>query len=243
MRLKVATWNVQSCSRGIAGVARVLKALDADVVALQEVDRGTARAGGEDQAQRLGDAAGYGHVRFFKAVAWGRGDYGIALLSRRPLAEERVGILPNEDGLEPRIHATALLDTGEAQISVHLTHLTHVQPRLRLAQARRIVERVEACAAPHLLLGDFNALPGSAPHRALCRALDDAFRARGAGPGGTYPLPWILPTVRIDYVFASRDVGIVSARVERTRASDHHALSAEVEIPPTAAGLAARRAG
>ncbi|HEY3446607.1 MAG TPA: endonuclease/exonuclease/phosphatase family protein [Myxococcales bacterium] len=230
--MKIATWNIQSCARGLEAVAAVLRALDADVVALQEVDRGTLRAGRLDQAARLASAAGLAHFRFFRAVGWGCGDYGLALLSRWPLTGERVGLLPNEEGLEPRIHASAVVEAGGARLSIHLTHLTHLDTvrGLRLAQARRILDRLEADPWPKVLLGDFNALPGGSTHRAVRRRLRDAFHAAGEGPSGTYPLPWPLPAVRIDYLFVSEGVGVARSRVHATEASDHRPLTAEVRL-------------
>jgi len=237
--VRVATWNIQSCSRGLDRVAAVLRELDADVVALQEVDRGTARSGRVDQAKRLAGLAGYAHCRFFRAVEWGAGDYGLALLSRWPVSGERVGLLPNEQGMEPRIHASAVVEVEEAAggaLSVHLTHLTHLDTvrGLRLAQARTILARLEAAPLPKVLLGDLNALPGGSPHRALRRALRDAFHVAGEGPAGTYPLPWPLPAVRIDYLFVSDGVGVARARVPPPAASDHHALTTEVRLPARA---------
>ncbi|MGC4120360.1 MAG: endonuclease/exonuclease/phosphatase family protein [Myxococcales bacterium] len=240
--MKVATWNIQSCQRGLDAVAAVLCGLDADVVALQEVDRGTLRSGRVDQARRLAQGAGFAHARFFPAVDWGTGDYGLALLSRWPLAGERVGLLPNEGGREPRIHASAIVEAPGATLSVHLTHLTNLDTvrGLRLAQARRILERLEDDPLPRVLAGDFNALPGGATHRAVRKVMRDAFHSVGEGPAGTYPLPWPLPAARIDYLFVSEGVGVARAHVHATGASDHHPLVAEVRPPPPAA-VALRR--
>lgn len=231
--LRIATWNLQSCRRGIPGIVAVLRDLAADVVALQEVDRRTARAGGLDQAAALAREAGFAHHHFYPALRWGEGDYGLALLSRWPLADARIGVLPNAAELEPRIFASAVLEIPEAPLALHVTHLTHVdtRSRLRLAQSKRIAKRLDELALPQLLLGDFNALPGSAAHRFLCGRARDVFREVGVGRGGTYPLPFLLPALRIDYAFASQEIDLVRAWVARTDASDHHALVADVGVP------------
>ncbi|MBI5546705.1 MAG: endonuclease/exonuclease/phosphatase family protein [Deltaproteobacteria bacterium] len=243
-RLRVATWNLQSCRRGLTRVAQLLRGLEVDAVALQEVDRRSTRSGGVDQAAALASAAGFAHHRFFGAVDWDGGDYGLALLSRWPLGSVRTGLLPNEPGLEPRIHGSAVLELPGAPVFLHVTHLTNTRARLRLQQAGTIAHRLSRSDLPQVLLGDFNAFPDSAPHHLLCRLLVDAFRAAGEGPGGTYPLPLFLPTVRIDYVFVAREVSVTSARVVHTDASDHHALVADLRVPedvsPT---LVSQRAG
>ncbi|MGR7001135.1 endonuclease/exonuclease/phosphatase family protein [Yinghuangia aomiensis] len=72
--LRVATFNVlhgMSLDDGTAGpgqLAEALSALDADIVALQEVDRHQARSQGADQAAVAAKALGAEHWRFLAAV-------------------------------------------------------------------------------------------------------------------------------------------------------------------------------
>src|SRR5690606_41483172 len=61
--------------------AAVLRRLDPDVVALQEVDQGVARSGGEDQAARLGELLGMHHA-FGAFMDYQGGHYGMAILSQ-----------------------------------------------------------------------------------------------------------------------------------------------------------------
>src|SRR5688572_5029504 len=62
-------------------VAAVVKSVSADVVLLQEVDRGTKRSGGVDQLQVLMDLTDFGGV-FGRTLDYDGGLYGIAALSR-----------------------------------------------------------------------------------------------------------------------------------------------------------------
>ena len=229
--LRLATWNIQSCTRGLDDVASFLRSLDADVVALQEVDRGTVRAGGVDQSARLADAAGYPHQVFFRAMDWpGGGEYGLALLARHPILHPRTVPLPTEPGTEQRVLGIAQIALPDGPMVVHVTHLSHrrSEAALRVRQVDQIHRVMDAVTLPRVLAGDLNDLPGSAPWRALALRLADVFSSAGTGDGGTYPLPGGLGALRIDYVFASPDVRPLSARVARTAASDHHALTASV---------------
>ncbi|MFN7133412.1 MAG: endonuclease/exonuclease/phosphatase family protein, partial [Myxococcales bacterium] len=94
----------------------------------------------------------------------------------------------------------------------------------------RIREELAWDPLPKVLLGDFNDVPGSLMHRAVRSRLVDVFKLAGEGRGGTFPLVPKLVTPRIDYIFASPELTPTHAKVIRTRASDHHILTAEVEV-------------
>ncbi len=228
-RLRVVTWNLQSCTRGLSRIATLLKSLNADVVALQEVDRHTHRSGWKDQAELLAQEAGFAYFHFFKAVDWNPGEYGLALLSQWPLSECCSVKLPNRRSLEQRILASAQLVLPGKNFRVCATHLTHAHTsfQLRCAQARSIVQQFLDIG---LLLGDMNSLPSSAACQTLSESLVDVFAAVGVGKGGTRAVIPFL-NLRIDYIFASRDLVLESSWVTRTSASDHHVLVAEVAVP------------
>ena len=94
-RLRVVTYNIHH-SRGVDGrvdtarIAALLGRIGADVVGLQEVDRGVRRTQGRDLARELATQLGM-HFAFGKNLDYQGGDYGNALLSRFPIvrAENR----------------------------------------------------------------------------------------------------------------------------------------------------------
>ncbi|MBA3906829.1 MAG: endonuclease/exonuclease/phosphatase family protein [Pseudonocardiales bacterium] len=111
--MRVATFNLlhgRSLSDGAVDPARLaeaVRAIDADVLALQEVDRGQPRSGGHDLTQVTAEAMGAVWHRFEPTVlgtpgeSWrpcGPGEddggpaYGIALVSRLPVL--RFGLVP-----------------------------------------------------------------------------------------------------------------------------------------------------
>jgi endonuclease/exonuclease/phosphatase family metal-dependent hydrolase len=111
--LRVATANVlhgvvlSSGSVDLDAHARALAALEADVIAVQEVDRGLSRSGAVDQVAALADRLGC-HGVFAPALfgdpdeAWrasgaedlGGPAYGLGLLSRHPLGDVARLVLP-----------------------------------------------------------------------------------------------------------------------------------------------------
>jgi endonuclease/exonuclease/phosphatase family metal-dependent hydrolase len=117
MRLRIATFNllhglsVETGSADPAALSSAARALDADIVGLQEVDRHLARSGDVDQPAVVAEALGARHVEFvptlsgvpgsksgWRPVAAGMpladGQYGIALVSRYPLRAVRVRRFP-----------------------------------------------------------------------------------------------------------------------------------------------------
>ncbi|MDR0966631.1 MAG: endonuclease/exonuclease/phosphatase family protein [Myxococcales bacterium] len=247
--LRIASWNIQAGCRGIVGIANGIEALHADLIALQEVERGTALSGGIDQAEFLARTAGFEHHLFVPTLRRDGGDYGLALLSRYPLKALPAMPLPVPLGAEPRVLGLAEMRLGAAgdwswPLTLAFTHLTHRpdRARARLFQARAIVERLRG--EPHcLLLGDFNGRAGTAMHRTITTAFRDMFTEAGQGRGGTHaPLGPFFPALRIDYLFASDSLRALDAQVVRSQASDHHALVGRVGLEGMAAEIGAQPA-
>ena len=87
--MRIATYNIRH-GRGSDDVldldrtARAIAALDADIVALQEVDEKVRRSGNVDQAATLGKVLGMYHA-FGSFMDYDGGRYGLAILSRWPI--------------------------------------------------------------------------------------------------------------------------------------------------------------
>lgn len=239
--MRVLTYNVHSC-RGTDGVvaperiARVIAATGADVVCLQELDAHRPRSGRIHQAEVLARTLEM-DFHFHPALRLAAEEYGDAILSRYPLRLIRSGPLPQPSRLhEPRGALWVELDVDGTRWQLLNTHLG-LAPGERRQQALALSAWLEAAGEqpPVLLCGDLNSLPGSRVHRVLGSSLREAQRAiRPARPRPTFStrFPWIC----LDYVYASRDVEVVSAEVVDTAlarvASDHFPLLAEVRHAP-----------
>jgi len=87
--VRIAAYNIKH-GEGMDGVvdlaraAEVLRALDADVITLQEIDRGVQRTDGVDQAVALGEMLGM-DAYFGDFMPYQGGEYGMAVLSRLPV--------------------------------------------------------------------------------------------------------------------------------------------------------------
>jgi len=164
-RITVATYNIRH-GRGmddrvnLERTATTIRALDAGIVALQEVDRGVARSGSIDQPDSLGTLLGLAHA-FGAFFPYQGGEYGLAILSRYPVHRTTTLRLP--DGNEPRVALLVEVElpsgTRVTAVNVHFDWVA--DDTFRYAQVEALAAVLDTLAGPVILLGDFNDVPGS----------------------------------------------------------------------------------
>ena len=224
-------------------VAALVRDVRADLVLLQEVDSVVRRSGGVDQPSELARRTGF-HAAFGSSLAFQGGQYGIAVLSRWPVAAHAVVHLPvappqerSGGSMEPRTALHVQVRTPAGLLHVLNTHLDpsgddHWRGQEAdsvLAYARRLA----AAGAAVLVGGDFNSTPESAVQQRLrAGGLRDLWEACGQGDGLTYPAD--TPVKRIDYLYmldpargaapAAGSMGCERAEVLLSQASDHRAV-------------------
>jgi endonuclease/exonuclease/phosphatase family metal-dependent hydrolase len=167
-QLRILSYNIHH-GEGTDGVfdlerlARVIRSADPDLVALQEVDRGTGRASGVDQASELGRLTGMEDF-FGKALDFSGGEYGEAVLTRLPVISVTNHPLPFSPGHESRAALEVVVELRDGTPCHFIgTHLDHTRdPADREAQSRAMNELFARDDALRLLVGDLNAEP-SAP--------------------------------------------------------------------------------
>ncbi|MDT7807481.1 MAG: hypothetical protein QOJ70_1294 [Acidobacteriota bacterium] len=242
-------------SRNISKAARILadakRMPPADVVALQEADRGTLRAGSQHIARGLAEALGMNYVRahvptpddvepkdrkwwldFEERIKRGeQGDTGIAILSRLPLFDAaRIELPWSECPWRPRLALAAAVPFDGARVRLFNAHIdTHASIEGQLEQHRAVLERADhaGVSEPTVLLGDFNTLTQEA--RLAARTLLES-------RGYTTPLPTGTATWRsgplryhYDWIF-TRGLRVTRWGVARVSGvSDHWPVWVEVE--------------
>jgi endonuclease/exonuclease/phosphatase family metal-dependent hydrolase len=158
--LRLATYNVHSGvgrdgRRDPARVAEVIRELDADIVALQEVE---SHHGDLEVLELLGERTG---MRALAGPTMLRpvGDYGNALLTRLPVLElHRLDL--SVPGREPRGALDAMLESrGHRQghpLRVIATHLG-LRPAERRQQIQALLSALDpGIPGPTVLMGDLN---------------------------------------------------------------------------------------
>ena len=225
--LRVLSYNIQGHAAlvsedHLAAIARVIREQRPDVVALQEVHRGTWQARFRDQAAELGRLTGMS-AAFGPSFGVLGGEFGNAILTRGTVREVEVVPLPSFG--EPRSLLRAKLEVDGRELTFMVTHLAawgSLNRATRVRQAECLAERASGDGIPLVLSGDLNAPPQSDELEAL---LDGSpLRMAGRPEEPTHP----LLGQRIDYIFTGPGWRVARASVLQVGPSDHWPITAEL---------------
>jgi endonuclease/exonuclease/phosphatase family metal-dependent hydrolase len=252
--MRVATFNIlhgRSPVDDRVDIDRFAKAvhqIDADVLALQEVDRNQARSEKADLTAVAAEAMGADEHRFVAALSgspgatWiaATGDeqpdsaaYGIAFLSRYPVrAWEviRLQAFPTKFAMRFRGSPVPVMVHDEPRVAVAAVvdtphgEATMVNTHLSFIewwnkhQLRTLMKSLRGCDQPLLLMGDLNMGP------------DKAGSITGMHPLATAPtFPAHEPREQIDHILAAGALATPShTQAHRLDLSDHQALSVDL---------------
>jgi endonuclease/exonuclease/phosphatase family metal-dependent hydrolase len=254
-RMRVATFNIlhgRSPADDQVHVDRLATAvatLDADVLALQEVDRNQARSRNADLTQVAAEAMGAHEHRFVAALSGSPGStwfaatgeeqpddaaYGIALLSRYPLSAWQVVRLPAVRTRVPmrfdgRLLPTWVRDEPRVAVVADVTTpdgeltvaTTHLSfvPGWNRHQLRMLMKALAHRRRPMLVTGDLNMDAATA-----CRVT--GLRPLATAP--TFPSP--DPREQLDHLLADGAVHAGPFGAVQLSVSDHRALYVDLEL-------------
>lgn len=231
MALRVVTYNVHKC-RGLdrrttaIRIAEVLREIQPDIVALQEVMEHQAEAIARELALTFAMGENRKHLGYA---------YGNAVLSRFPIRASGNYDL-SVQGRESRgcLRADIVLP-GSAVLHVFNVHLGTSFFERRL-QARRLVAADLltdlSLERPRLVLGDFNEWTSGLATRLLQSHMQSADIRMHLRRSRTYP--GMLPLLHLDHIYFDPQLKLERLTLFRTRkaivASDHLPLAAEFTV-------------
>jgi endonuclease/exonuclease/phosphatase family metal-dependent hydrolase len=240
-RVRVATYNTHKC-RGIDGrirperIVEVLREIDADIVALQEVCCWEGRGRVVNQARYIAGELGMQHAELGENRQYRGGAYGNLLLSRLPIHHAR-----NHDLSVRGRERRGCLRTDIRLTDNSVLHLFNVHLGTALFERRiqaREISRRQIFTDPELggrriILGDFNEWTRDLPSEYLAQHFESA-NSRIEDPRSR-TFPGFLPFLALDYIYFDRGMQLEDVSVHRSRmalvASDHLPLVAEFSMP------------
>jgi endonuclease/exonuclease/phosphatase family metal-dependent hydrolase len=235
----------------LEAIAEQLRAADADVVVLNEVDFDSRWSYHIDQAAYLAEAAGYPHRveqrNLDVSVPFARFRFGNVVLSRRPISRSALLAYPPMSDWESRAagqkHGVVCdLDIGGGrELRVVGIHLEHRDEATRVASARRLLDLVATSDRPVIAAGDFNSTRRGFPHAEVTgqgETAIDVLLASGrfqAAPSQltdpAFTFPTRQPNRVIDWVLTPPGWDFTSHQVQALPLSDHCLLVVDLQWP------------
>ena len=200
-----------------------------DVVGLNEIRSSGKAWDYRNQTAHLAALTEMPYSYFAKAIIpFGQGPYGNAMLSKYAIVEVKTISIPDpepkrfDDYYETRCLLKAKLENG---VTVLISHFG-LNPDEQENAVKTVAQHIEDEKC--ILMGDFNVLPDS--------HILDPIRARMKDTADVFPKPLLsfpahAPDRKIDYIFVSHDVQVVSADIPALALSDHRPYIAELIIP------------
>lgn len=226
--IRALSWNVhgfvgRSGKRDHHAVMSAVRSLDADVVALQEIDERSRESSDEATFITLREAFSR-HSAEARTIRSPDGDYGHVLMSRWPMHDtHRIDLTVS--GREPRMALSSRVDTPDGEIRVLAAHLglSARERQRQLATIARHLQSADSAAA--IVLGDFNEWRRKGPAtRTLCPPFLPAARRP------TFPSR--RPIFALDRIWCRPPLEALRSRVavEHCDLSDHLPIMAELRF-------------
>ena len=234
---KVLTYNIhhanppskKSGEIDLEAIAEVIRASDADIIALQEVDVFTKRSGLVDQAKELANLLNMNYY-FGKAINYDGGKYGVAILSRYKITDPKTIHLPEDahPESEDRVLAIATIELSNQRfIRFGSSHWDAGNADNRKLQANAINNIAKLEKLPFILAGDFNSTPDSKAFELINRQFVNTC------VNCEFTIPVLNPNKTIDYIMYSnkKTFQVVSHQtIPEKYASDHLPVTAVLKL-------------
>lgn len=234
MKLKITTFNIQHCENfrteeiDFDAYAKAIASFGADVTGLNEVRSGGERSEYGFQTEILSEKTGMNGY-FAKATEIGKGNpYGNAVLTKLKIKNCRTVPIPDPekpayDGYY-ETRCVLVLETEEPEMTFLITHFG-LNPDEHENAVKTVLSLIkdERC----VLMGDMNVTPDDPLLTPIRERMNDS---AAASDKSLYSFPSDNPDRKIDYIFTSKDIRVLSAEVPELVLSDHRPLCVTAEL-------------
>lgn len=216
---------MRSSTKNLERITSFLSELKPDLVGLIEVDQGSYRMGGKNQAEVMAESLGHYHsysTKYEESSLWRNvpvlSHQGNAFLARDRIRNETFHFFKH--GMK-RLVMEMELDN----VVVYLVHLA-LGARARHSQLGALYTLVKKARKPHIVAGDFNMLWGE-------REIDLFLAASGlqnANRPGLPTYPCHKPNRHLDFILYSKGINVRNFQVPQVRFSDHLPLLLDFDV-------------
>jgi endonuclease/exonuclease/phosphatase family metal-dependent hydrolase len=221
-QFKVMTYNIQQGfdemgNANLEGQLAVVRAVDPDILGLQESDTARIANGNLDAVRYFTDNL---DMHSYYGPSTTVGTFGIALLSKYAIDNASTFYMFSEGEQTATIQAQITVSGKPYQVFV--THLGNGGPMVQLEDMLAHIDDLDRVIA----MGDYNFRPSSDQYALMTQTLADSWRLKWPdqkeNPG--YP-----PEEQIDHIFVSSGTEVVDSEYVVNPASDHPYLYTIIE--------------
>ena len=248
MIIKVLQWNIWY-QENVENILKTLKKIDADILCLQEVTTDSTYNPNLDVPKYFSEELNLNYF-YKKAQGWrlkgNKRAMGNAIFSKFPITRKYFKFIqepttrPNSLGYnEGRIYIEVELEINNSKLTVGTTHMSF-NPWFEVTknkknQTKILVNIMEKKSSDFIFTGDFNSTPDLYPIKQFLKIL------KNAGPEldkNTFSkIPWNDGgfevnglEYRIDYIFCTLDIKVLSSKIVESKYSDHLPILVECRI-------------
>lgn len=231
--MKIMSFNTQHCLNYLEQkidfqiMADAIKDCGADIVGLNEMRGKGIHPEYTPQTETLASLTGLSEFYFAPALKFAWGPYGNGLISKYPIIKAETIPVPDPKKkkyngyYETRCLLKAKLSNGLTVLVIHFG----LNPDEQENAVKTVMENLENEKC--VLMGDFNVKPDNELLKCIREKMVDTADFFNEEK---FSIPSDAPNKKIDYIFVSPDIKIISADIPPIVASDHRPHVAQIEI-------------
>lgn len=235
MTIKFLSFNIQSCRDYVKRnfdpllMANTIRYLGSEIIGLNEVRSDGSHPDFFNHTKIIAESLGYDYYYFGQALTLDSGPYGNAIISKYPIKRIKTFIIPDpvvkdEDAY---YETRGIIKAEIADFTVLITHVGLAKSEQTNA-IKTIMNLIDDIKTPIVLMGDFNMEPNNPLLSPIYSHFIDTATFFSTP---LLSFPSINPVKKIDYIFVTPEIEIITADIPQITASDHYPHTATLKIP------------